>query len=71
MPNDLDELREIERLLREAEAKLESVGTFRQRTLLQMALFEVGRRVRASGREDERPKDDRSTAAPPRDEHGR
>ncbi|MEH3119302.1 MAG: hypothetical protein PGN25_17350 [Methylorubrum populi] len=47
MPNDLDELREIEQLLREAEARLGSAGTFRQRTLLQMALFEIQRDLQA------------------------
>ncbi|WP_455974296.1 hypothetical protein [Methylorubrum populi] len=65
MPNDLDEFRDIERLLREAETRLEAVGTFRQRTLLQMALFEIRRRLNASDQDDERP-----SAARPRDEYG-
>ena len=43
MPNDVEELREAERLLREAEEKLRPAATFRQRTLLQMILFEVDR----------------------------
>lgn len=47
MPNDVDELREAERLLREAEAKLRPAATFRQRTLLQMILFEVDRSLQS------------------------
>ncbi len=46
MATDLEELREIERLLRDAEARLAAFGTFRQRTLLQMTLFEVQRSLR-------------------------
>lgn len=47
MATDLEELREIERLLRDAEARLEAFGTFRQRTLLRMTVFEVQRSLRA------------------------
>lgn len=47
MPNDVDELREAERLLREAESKLRPAATFRQRTLLQMILFEVDRSLQS------------------------
>ncbi|WP_181425410.1 hypothetical protein [Methylobacterium sp. B4] len=52
MPNGLEELRVIERLLCQAEARLGSLGTFRQRTLLQMTLFEVRRGLQAPQRED-------------------
>lgn len=53
MPNGLEELRVIERLLCQAEARLGSQGTFRQRTLLQMTLFEVRRSLQAPRRGDE------------------
>ncbi|MRI56742.1 hypothetical protein D8770_22670 [Methylobacterium sp. DB1607] len=46
MSRDFNELREIEQLLREAEERLGPDATFRQRTLLQMSLFELRRGLR-------------------------
>lgn len=47
MSRDLNELRAIEQLLQEAEERLGPSATFRQRTLLQMSLFELRRGLRA------------------------
>lgn len=56
MQEDLDALREIERLLREAERRLGPATTFRLRTLLQMSLFELQReRSALEGRKDVEP----------------
>lgn len=44
-----DTLREVERLLRQALAKLEPEGAFRQKVLVQMALCEVERHLDAGG----------------------
>ncbi|GJE71333.1 hypothetical protein [Methylorubrum podarium] len=51
MLKDLNELREIEQLLRQAEERLGPTATFRQRTLLQMSLFEFRRGLRAEDEE--------------------
>lgn len=51
MPSDVNDLREVERLLREAEGKLGPAATFRQRTLLQMILFEVERGLQSQNAE--------------------
>lgn len=53
MPKDVDALREVEQLLREAKEKLGPVATFRQRTLLQMILFEVERGLQPGDGHDE------------------
>lgn len=55
MPKDLNELREIEQLLRQAEERLGPAATFRQRTLLQMSLFELRRGLPAEGEEEVSP----------------
>jgi hypothetical protein len=47
MPIDRNELREIEQLLRQAEERLKPIATFRQRTLMQMSLFELRRSLQA------------------------
>ncbi|AWI89387.1 hypothetical protein C0214_14655 [Methylobacterium sp. DM1] len=47
MPIDRNELREIEQLLRQAEEQLGPIATFRQRTLIQMSLFELRRSLKA------------------------
>lgn len=58
MPNGLEQLREIEWLLSQAEARLGSCGTFRQRTLLEMTLFEVRRDLQAQQQSDALPPPD-------------
>ncbi|HEV2542567.1 MAG TPA: hypothetical protein VGU70_07380 [Methylobacterium sp.] len=57
MPIDRNELRAIEQLLRQAEERLEPIATFRQRTLLQMSLFELRRSLQAEEGEAAAPAD--------------
>lgn len=57
MPIDREELCQIEQLLRQAEERLRPIATFRQRTLLQMSLFELRRSLQSEEAEAAAPAD--------------